>query len=134
MKELVCPIHNERAGMSDPQWKSWYVQSTMKELVCPIHNERAGMSDLQWKSWYVRSTMKELVCPIYNERAGMSDLQWKSWYVRYPLNLSFSISQAALVHLNFWAGSIFPVPICTVSPGQTLNRNSRCNKVDAVRL
>ena len=25
--------------------------------------------------------------------------------------------RAAVVHLNFLAGSIFPVPVCTVSPG-----------------
>ena len=42
-------------------------------------------------------------------------------------------------HLKFRAGSTFPVPVCTISPGHwvnkdTLNRTSRCNKVDAVRL
>ena len=47
--------------------------------------------------------------------------------------------RAAVVHLNFRAGSTFPVPVCTVSPDfrllkQTLNRTSRCNKVDAIRL
>ena len=43
------------------------------------------------------------------------------------------------MQLNFRAGSAFPVPVCTVSPGHwvntvDLNRTSRCNKVDAVRL
>ena len=28
----------------------------------------------------------------------------------------------------------FSVPVCTVSPGLWVNRTSRCNKVDAVRL
>ena len=48
------------------------------------------------------------------------------------------MSRAAVVHLNFRAGSTFPVPVCTESPGHWLNnainRMSRCNKVDAVRL
>jgi len=30
-------------------------------------------------------------------------------------------SQAAVVHLNFRAGSTFPVPDCTVSPGHWVN-------------
>ena len=50
------------------------------------------------------------------------------------------ISQAAIVHLNFRAGSTFPVPVCTVPHEhiglikKTINRTSRCHKVDAVRL
>ena len=49
------------------------------------------------------------------------------------------LARAAVVHLNFRAESTFPVPVCTVSTGhclkkQTLNRTSRCNKVDADRL
>ena len=31
------------------------------------------------------------------------------------------MSRAAVVHLNFRAGSTFPVPVCTVSPGQCVN-------------
>ena len=38
----------------------------------------------------------------------------------------------AAVHLNFQAGSPFPVPVCTVP--NSMDRTSRCNKVDAVRL
>ena len=30
--------------------------------------------------------------------------------------------QAAVVHLNFQAGSTFPVPVCTVSPGHWVNK------------
>ena len=41
-------------------------------------------------------------------------------------------SQAAIVNLNFRAGSTFPVPVCTVP--SSMDRTSRCNKVDAVRL
>ena len=43
-------------------------------------------------------------------------------------------------HLNLRAGSIFPVPVCTVSPGLWVNEADTqqdypvCNKVDAVRL
>ena len=39
---------------------------------------------------------------------------------------------SAVVQLNFPAGSTFPVPVCTVP--SSVNRTSRCNKVDAVRL
>ena len=41
-------------------------------------------------------------------------------------------TQAAVVHLNFRAGSTFPVPVCTVT--SSMDRTSRCNKMDAVRL
>ena len=43
-----------------------------------------------------------------------------------------SLSLAAIVHLNFQAGSTFLVPVCTVPSSN--DRTSRCNKVDAVRL
>ena len=48
-------------------------------------------------------------------------------------------TRAAVVHLNFRAGSTFPVLVYTVPPGHWVNRadtnrTSRCNKVDAVRL
>ena len=33
-----------------------------------------------------------------------------------------SESQAAVVRLNFQAGSTFPVPVCTVSPGHWVNK------------
>ena len=35
-------------------------------------------------------------------------------------------------HLNFRDGSTFPVPVCTVP--NSMDRTSRCNKVDTVRL
>ena len=41
-------------------------------------------------------------------------------------------SRVAVVHLNFRAGSTFPVPVFIVS--SSMDRTSRCNKVDAVRL
>jgi len=37
-----------------------------------------------------------------------------------------------VVHLNFRAGSTFPVTVCTVP--SSMDRTSRCNKVDAVKL
>ena len=40
--------------------------------------------------------------------------------------------QPYVVHSNFRAGSTFPVPVCTVP--SSMDRTSRCNKVDAVRL
>ena len=39
---------------------------------------------------------------------------------------------AAVVRLNIRAGSPFPVPVCTVP--SSMDKTSRCNKVDAVRL
>ena len=41
--------------------------------------------------------------------------------------ITLKIARAAVVHLNFRAGSTFPVPVC-------MDRTSRCIKVDAVRL
>ena len=35
---------------------------------------------------------------------------------------SISLSRAPVVHLNFRAGSTFPVPVCTVSPRHWLNK------------
>ena len=32
------------------------------------------------------------------------------------------LSRAAVVHLNFRAGSAFPVPVCSVSPGNWVNK------------
>ena len=36
--------------------------------------------------------------------------------------LGISTARAAVVHLNFRAGSTFPVPVCTVSPGHWVNK------------
>jgi len=47
-------------------------------------------------------------------------------------DLPFRDSRAAVVHLNFRAGSTFPVPVCTVP--SSMDRTSPRNKVDAVRL
>ena len=41
-------------------------------------------------------------------------------------------AREAIVHVNFRAGSKFPVPVCTVP--SSMDRTSRCGKVDAVRL
>ena len=38
------------------------------------------------------------------------------------LKLKNVISRVAVVHLNFRAGSAFPVPDCTVSPGHWVNK------------
>ena len=48
----------------------------------------------------------------------------------YCLHSIEYISRAAVVHLNFRAGSTFPVPVCTVP--SSMDRTSLCNKVDAV--
>ena len=45
---------------------------------------------------------------------------------------TIAITRAAVVDLNFRAGSTFPVPVCTVP--NSMDRISQCNKVDAVRL
>ena len=41
-------------------------------------------------------------------------------------------ARAVVVHLNFRAGSTFPVTVCTVP--SSMDRTNRCNKDDAVRL
>ena len=46
--------------------------------------------------------------------------------------LFLTTPRAAVVQLNFRAGSTFPVPVCTVP--SSMDRTCRCNKVDAVRL
>ena len=40
----------------------------------------------------------------------------------HPYLSIYNISRAAVVHLNFRAGSTFPVPACTVSPGHCVNK------------
>ena len=64
-----------------------------------------------------------------------------SWIVGHPVHITFwtvTFSppliklRAAVVHLNFRDGSTFPVPVCTVP--SSMDRTSRCNKVDVVRL
>jgi len=44
----------------------------------------------------------------------------------YPLKRGLMILKtdlrSAVVHLNFRAGSTFPVPVCTVSPGHWVNK------------
>ena len=42
------------------------------------------------------------------------------------------MSREAVVHLNFRAGSTFPVLVCTAP--SSMDSTSPCNKVDAVRL
>ena len=39
-----------------------------------------------------------------------------------PGQLSLYGAQAAVVHFNFRAGSIFPVPVCTVPHGHWVNK------------
>ena len=52
------------------------------------------------------------------------------WDTLYDKLMAFP--RVAVVHLNFRAGSTFPVPVCTVT--SSMDRTSRCNKVDTVRL
>ena len=47
-------------------------------------------------------------------------------------NMNSIKSRAAVVHFNFRVGSTFPVPVCTVPC--SIDRTSRCNKVNVVRL
>ena len=53
-------------------------------------------------------------------------------YTITRLNTGRGKSRAAIVHLNFRAGSTIPVADCTVP--SSMDRTSRCNKVGAVRL
>ena len=41
-------------------------------------------------------------------------------------------ARVVVVHLNFRAGSTFPVPVFTVP--NSMDKTSQCNKVDTVRL
>ena len=60
------------------------------------------------------------------------DVVTKKWNeLFYTAQLLFN-SRAAVVHLNIRAGSTFPVLVCTVP--SSMDRTSRCDKVDAVRL
>ena len=59
----------------------------------------------------------------------MSDSQQRS------LNLNQSNNaRAAFVHLNFPAGSTFPVPVCTVSTGHWVNKADSIGLAGATRL
>ena len=68
----------------------------------------------------------------------MSEELYYMVYIVYILQLDKSLksnrpcTRAAVVHLNFRAGSTFPVLICTVP--SSMDRTSRSNKVDVVRL
>ena len=56
---------------------------------------------------------------------GESKLEWeKGWKGRDAVREGKSVkgARAAVVHLNFRAGSTFPVPVCTTSPGHTVNK------------
>ena len=44
----------------------------------------------------------------------------------------YNRTRTAVLHLNFRAGSTFPVPVCTVP--SSMDRTNRCSKGDAVRL
>ena len=59
----------------------------------------------------------------------------------YVHKLQHGTITGSRVHLNFRAGSTFPVSVCTVPPGRgqqswssSVYRTSWCNEVDAVRL
>ena len=58
--------------------------------------------------------------------------RWIETSRTFQIGTSRNIVLAAVVHLNVRAGSTFPVPVCTVPT--SMDRTSRCNKVDAVRL
>jgi len=45
-----------------------------------------------------------------------------------------SKARAAAVHLNFRAGSTFPVPVCAVSPGNWVNKADTQGLAGATRL
>ena len=50
---------------------------------------------------------------------------WQSYCDLAPLLVFSNLTpaqKAAVVHLNFRAGSTFPVPVCTVSPGHRVNK------------
>ena len=62
-------------------------------------------------------------------RSACTDMRTECMPPRFVLAIT---PRAAVVHLNFRVGSTFPVPVCTVP--SSMERASRGNKVDAVRL
>ena len=52
--------------------------------------------------------------------------------IQNRLSLWLVWSRAVVIDMNFRAGSTFPVPVSTVP--RAMDRTSRCNKVEAVRL
>ena len=69
---------------------------------------------------------EELYYMVYIVYILQLDKRLKSTVVNRPC------TWAAVVHLNFRAGSTFPVLVCTVP--SSMDRTSRSNKVDVVRL
>ena len=61
-----------------------------------------------------------------------NSISTKVCFQRHHYCILHILSRAAVVHLNFRAGSTFSVPVCTVI--SSMDRTSRCNKVDSVRL
>ena len=49
-------------------------------------------------------------------------LKWNTLICNTPPIKDKQRTRAAIVYLNFRAGSTFPVPVCTVSPGHWVNK------------
>ena len=78
-----------------------------------------GHPDTQAKYKYIRYTYIITIQDMWREEKEKNDIM-------------HNLPRAAGVHLNFQAGSTFPVPVCTVP--SFMDRARRCNKVDGVRL
>ena len=104
--------------------KIWKRGDTMFYLHRFIHkwwNFRVNLSFLQVKFFYFLPYF--FLCLIIKLWLW-TILPWQEIYLQFIL-LFIICTRAAVVHLIFRAGSTFPVPICTVSPKQTLNRTSK---------
>ena len=70
---------------------------------------------------------------LQNTKDEISETIARNFHCLFPyIHDSMRNPGAAVVHLNFRAGSTFPVQACTVP--SSMDRTSRCSKVDAVRL
>ena len=100
-----------------------------------------GFKDIGiWKSEFVKNSFIQSYIrnskPFWFSVNSSSTNDWEHnslcWRAIY---FSLAWPRAAIVLLNFRAGSMFPAPVCTVSPGhqvnkQILNRTSRLTRSD----
>ena len=69
--------------------------------------------------WYIGIGSQLLVC---FKAGGLSTFKRSLNMCNFNYSLMVCTWAAALVHLNFRAGSTFPVPVCTVSLGHWVNK------------
>ena len=99
---------------------------------------RSGENSIKGTFFIPAWVYRKIIYIQLNEKC--SEIFWIDAYgnmvamflVSFCIKLPQTLLRATVVHLNFRAGSPFPVPVCTVP--SSMDRTSRCNKVDEVRL